>query len=51
MCGIGDSPYGGVLPLGRIPGASRFGRFRALPADAEKPADPRTQKQEGRRQT
>ncbi|MDY3691321.1 MAG: DNA-binding protein [Dysosmobacter sp.] len=26
---------------GRIPGVSRFGRPRALPADAEKPSDPR----------
>ena len=25
---------------GRIPGVSRFGRPRALPADAEKPSDP-----------
>ena len=26
---------------GRIPGVSRVGRPRALPADAEKPSDPR----------
>ena len=36
---------------GRIPGVSRFGRPRALPADAEKPSDPPHKKHEGRRQT
>ena len=32
---------------GRIPGASRFERFRALPADAEKPSDPRIKNTKG----
>ena len=30
---------------GRIPGASRFGRSWAIPENAEKPSDPRFQKQ------
>lgn len=29
---------------GRIPGAERFGRSWAIPADAEKPTDPRREK-------
>lgn len=29
------------LLQGRIPGAERFGRSWAIPADAEKPTDPR----------
>ena len=32
---------------GRIPGVSRFGRPRALPADAEKPSDPRIKNTKG----
>jgi len=35
---------------GRIPGAERFGRSWAIPENAEKPTDPRKQKQDGRRQ-
>lgn len=33
---------------GRIPGVERFGRSWAIPEDAEKPADPRKEKKEGR---
>ncbi|MBQ6292969.1 MAG: DNA-binding protein [Lachnospiraceae bacterium] len=29
------------LSQGRVPGAERFGRSWAIPADAEKPKDPR----------
>ncbi len=29
------------ISQGRIPGVERFGRSWAIPADAEKPADPR----------
>ncbi len=32
---------GNVLQVGRIPGLERFGRFWVIPADAEKPTDPR----------
>ena len=32
---------------GHIPGASRVGRPRALPADAEKPSDPRIKNTKG----
>ena len=32
---------------GRIPGVSRVGRPRALPADAEKPSDPRIKNTKG----
>ena len=31
----------------RIPGASRFGRSRAISADAEKPSDPRIKSTKG----
>lgn len=30
---------------GRVPGAERFGRSWAIPADAEKPGDPRKEMQ------
>ena len=32
---------------GRIPGAPRFGRSWAIPADAEKPSDPRIKDTKG----
>ena len=32
---------------GRIPGVSRVGRPRAIPADAEKPSDPRIKNTKG----
>ena len=32
---------------GRIPGVSRVGRPRAIPADAEKPSDPRIKNSKG----
>ena len=40
-------PYCGksLMAGGRIPGASRFGRSWAIPENAEKPSDPRFQKQ------
>ena len=33
---------------GRIPGVERFGRSRAVPEDAENPADPRKAKEQKR---
>ena len=33
---------------GRIPGTERFARSRAVPEDAEKPADPRKAKEQKR---
>ena len=48
--GISERRVNQYVAQGRIPGVERFGRSWAIPEDAEKPADPRAQKHEGRRQ-
>ena len=49
--GVSERRVNQYVAQGRIPGVERFGRSWAILEDAEKPADPRSQKHEGRRQT
>lgn len=42
--GVSERRVNQYCSEGRIPGAERFGRSWAIPEDAEKPADPRTEK-------
>ena len=39
--GVSERRVNQYCSLGRIPGAERFGRSWAIPADAKKPGDPR----------
>ena len=39
--GVSERRVNQYCAEGRIPGASRFGHSWAIPADAEKPSDPR----------
>lgn len=43
--GVSERRVNQYCVQGRIPGLSRFGRSWAIPADAEKPTDPRKAKQ------
>ena len=43
--GVSERRVNQYCAEGRIPGASRFGRSWAIPENAEKPSDPRFQKQ------
>ena len=40
----------GRCQAGRVPGVSRFGRSWVIPTDAEKPCDPRKNRNEHRRE-
>lgn len=42
--GVSESRVHKLCQQGRIPGLERFGRSWVIPADAEKPADPRTKR-------
>ena len=42
--GVSGSRVHKLCQAGRIPGLERFGRSWVIPADAEKPGDPRRQK-------
>jgi hypothetical protein len=42
--GVSERRVTQYCAAGRIPGVSRFGRSWAIPADAEKPQDPRREK-------
>ncbi len=39
--GVSESRVHKLCQAGRVPGVSRFGRSWVIPADAEKPCDPR----------
>ena len=39
--GVSESRVHKLCQAGRVPGVSRFGRSWVIPADAEKPRDPR----------
>lgn len=39
--GVSESRIHKLCQAGRVPGVSRFGRSWVIPADAEKPCDPR----------
>jgi len=39
--GVSERRVNQYISQGRIPGVERFGRSWAIPADAEKPGDPR----------
>ena len=43
--GVSESRVHKLCQAGRIPGLERFGRSWVIPADAQKPADPRTVRQ------
>ena len=43
--GVSERRVNQYCAEGRIPGASRFGRSWAIPENAEKPSDPRFQRQ------
>ena len=43
--GVSERRVNQYCAEGRVPGASRFGRSWAIPENAEKPSDPRFQKQ------
>ena len=43
--GVSESRVHKLCQAGRIPGLERFGRSWVIPADAKKPADPRTGRQ------
>lgn len=42
--GVSERRVNQYCSEGRIPGAEHFGRSWAIPEDAEKPTDPRTEK-------
>lgn len=39
--GVSERRVNQYSSFGRIPGAERFGRSRAIPSDAQKPSNPR----------
>ena len=45
--GVSESRVHKLCQAGRIPGLERFGRSWVIPADAEKPGDPRREKRTG----
>lgn len=45
--GVSERRVNQYCAQGRIPGLFRFGRSWAIPADAEKPTDPRREKRTG----
>ena len=45
--GVSERRVNQYCAEGCIPGVSRFGRFWAIPADAEKPSDPRIKNTKG----
>ena len=45
--GVSERRVNRYCAEGRIPGASRFGHSWAIPADAEKPSDPRIKNTKG----
>lgn len=45
--GVSESRVHKLCQAGRIPGLERFGRFWVIPADAEKPGDPRKSQEKG----
>ena len=45
--GVSERRVNQYVAQGRIPGVERFGRSWAIPEDAEKPTNPRTQKLKG----
>lgn len=49
--GVSERRINQYVSDGRIPGAERFGRSWAIPADAEKPTDPRKNKSKGKEAT
>ena len=49
--GVSESRVHKLCQAGRIPGLERFGRSWVIPADAQKPADPRYDRQYARIKT
>ena len=49
--GVSESRVHKLCQAGRIPGLERFGRSWVIPADAEKPTDPRRDRQNARIKT
>ena len=45
--GVSERRVNQYVAQGRIPGVEHFGRSWAIPEDAEKPTNPRTQKLKG----
>ena len=49
--GVSENRVHKLCQAGRIPGLERFGRSWVIPADAEKPTDPRHDRQNARIKT